>query len=56
MKAPKAKLKPANSVSQAQAQRDQQQIEYKQLIALAARHHRQPAAHDMLPAYQQHGD
>ena len=36
-----------------QAQRDQQQVEHEQLVALAPRHQRQPPAHHVLAAHQQ---
>ena len=39
-----------------QAQRDEQQVEYEQLLALAPCYQRQPAAHDVLSPHQQNGD
>ena len=36
-----------------QAQRDQQQVQHEQLVALAPRHQRQPPAHHVLAAHQQ---
>ena len=38
-----------------QAQRDEQQIQHKQLFALAPGHQGQPAPHHMLATHQQHG-
>jgi hypothetical protein len=37
-----------------EAERDQQQVEHEQLLALASRHERQPPAHHALAADQQH--
>mmetsp|Transcript_15007 Transcript_15007/g.58786 ORF Transcript_15007/g.58786 Transcript_15007/m.58786 type:complete len:626 (+) Transcript_15007:2270-4147(+) len=38
-----------------QAQRDQQQVEHEELVALAPRHQREPPAHQLLAAIEQQG-
>ena len=55
-KAPSASDRPACSVSQARPERDQQQVEHEQLFALAPRHQREPPAHHLLAADQQHAE
>ena len=60
MKAPRARLRPASSVSQlgqpGQTEGHQQKVEDEQLFAFAPRHQREPPAHEALPAGQQQGN